>query len=428
MCVFIGLVFWRPQEWLVPWLFGWPILQLIMGIALLTFLAEMKNGRIKMTKGVIQPYLLFGLWIATIMSHVAHFYFQGMMDTIPDTFKFCFFTAFFFYTLERPSRFRTVAIVFVIMSCVMAIHAIMQDRLGYGFVGMGPMFMPATDAKPEYTRSYFFGTFGDPNDLAQILATSIPFCFALTKKRSLLGFIMGCAIAWLLITAIMATHSRGGLVALATVGAVMFALILPARWMPAVMLFLLGGALVLCPLSAGYLDESAHDRVVFWGLANWVFKHNWMFGIGYGMFWQVAEDRAAHNAYVYCYTELGVFGYFFWFSLMQLAFMGAWRTRVALRNPRTDEQAWIKRFSGLGVAALAGYSASAYFLSRCYEYPLFFLFAIFGALPIVAKRRLSGHQTIVGNNFKDIIACMIGTLLSIVYVYWSIILLNKAYG
>jgi hypothetical protein len=428
MCLFIGLVFWRPQEWLVPWLYGWPILQVIMGVAMLTFLAEMKNGRIKMTKGVIQPYLLFGLWIATIMSHVAHFYFQGMIDTIPDTFKFCFFTAFFFYTLDRPSRFRTVAIVFVVMSCIMAIHALMQDRLGYGFAGQGPFWQSATDDKPGYTRSVFFGIFEDPNDLAQILATSIPFCFVITKKRSFFGFILGCALVWLLVSAIMTTHSRGGMVALATVCAVMFALILPPRWIPAVMLLLIVGALVLCPLSAGHMDVSAHDRVVFWGLANYAFKHNWLFGVGYNMFWQVAEDRAAHNAYVYCYTEIGTFGYFFWFSLLQLAFMGAWRTRVAFRNPRTVEQQWLKQFAGLGVAALAGFASSAYFLSRSYEYPLFFLFAMFGALPIVAKNYLSSNQTIAGGNFKDMIACMVGTIMSIFYIYWSIILLNKAYG
>ncbi len=31
-------------------------------------------------------------------------------------------------------------------------------------------------------------------------------------------------------------------------------------------------ALVLCSFSGSCLDQSAHDRVVYWGQANWVFK------------------------------------------------------------------------------------------------------------------------------------------------------------
>jgi putative inorganic carbon (hco3(-)) transporter len=427
LSLFVCLVFWRPQEWLVPWLYGWPILNVIFAIALLAFFVEYQEGRIKARSGALQPYLLAGLWAATIMSHVANTYFAGVMETLPETYKPCIFTATFFYVLDRPSRLRTAALIFVVMSCVMAVHALMQSRLGYGFAGQPPILIPEIGNKPAHTRSLFFGIFEDPNDLAQMFATSIPFGFVITRKRSLWGFLLGCAVAWLLVAAILTTHSRGGYVGLAAVCAIMLALILPARWLPKMLVLIVLAALCLCPLSAAYMDMSAHDRVVFWGMANRVFKQNWLFGIGYNMFWQVASSRAAHNAFVYCYTELGVFGYFFWFSLLALAFRGAWRARIALGRAQTADQAWLKRFTGLSIAAMSGFITSSYFLSRAFIYPLFFLFAMLGALPFVARDHMSGNHKLVINVPTEFWIGAVGALLSIFYIYYSIILLNKAF-
>jgi hypothetical protein len=219
------------------------------------------------------------------------------------------------------------------------------------------------------------------------------------------------------------------MVALITMGSCVIALLLPARWTPVVMMVLLGIALVMCPYMASNMDQSARERVVFWGLANWVFKHNLFFGIGYGMFWTVANDRVAHNSFVYCYTELGFFGYWFWFSLLQFAFMGAWRTRVALRKSGgTIEAEWLRRFAGLGIAALAGFVASGYFLSRTFVPSLFFLFVLLGALPGVAKEYCAGNKTPVASVRRDLLLGTVGSLVSILYIYYSILLLNKAYG
>jgi putative inorganic carbon (hco3(-)) transporter len=429
VCLFIVLVFWRPQEWLWPALNGLRILQVIVVAAVISFSAEYKAGMVRTSRRSLPAYLFAGLWVASIMSHVANGYFQGMVDTIPETFKMCFFPALLFYALDRPSRFRAIAAIFVAMSCVMAVHALMQIKLGYGFVGAPPLHMPADGDKPGYDRSLFFGIFGDPNDLAQIMATSIPFSFALTRKRSFFGFLIGCAVTWLLVSAILTTHSRGGYVALAVVGSVMIALILPARWLPTLMLVLLVVALMLCPYAGANMDQSARDRIVFWGYANWAFKQHWLFGIGYNMFWQVTtHDMTAHNAFVFCYTELGFFGYWFWFCLLQLSLLSAWRTRVALRDAKTVDAMWLKRFTGLGIAALAGFSASSYFLSRAYIPQLFYLFALLCALPFVAREYCAENRTPVASVGKDLLIGTVGSVVSILYIYFSILLLNKAYG
>lgn len=422
------LVFWRPQEWLVQWLFGWPVLDVVVVLSLMTLLIEIDQGRQKMPRRAPQLYLLAGLWLSAIMSHVANTYFKGMMDTIFPVFKICFFTMLLICVLDRPGRLRVMMIIFVSMSCVMAVHAIMQEVRGYGFTYARPMYVPAWRERPAHTRSLFFGIFEDPNDLAQLLATAIPFAFVITRRRSLFGFLLACAITALLVRGIMSTHSRSGFLAALAAACIMFALLLPARLLPTVLVCLVVTALLLCPLSAGYLDVSAHDRVVYWGMANEVFKQNPIFGIGHDMFWQVADERAAHNAFVLCYTTLGIVGYWFWYCLLQVGIVGAWRARVSLTNIPYVDAAWLRRLCGMTIAAIAGFSVSAYFLSRTFVYPLFFLFAILAVLPIVAQRFLPEKHPVLLAPRKDVfVTGSIGTLASMVYIYFSIIFLNKAW-
>jgi len=429
--VFIVLVFWRPQEWLLPWMFGYPVLDAVVWLLLMSFIVEVNAGKIRIPKNRAVIYMLIGLWAAAVLSHVANFYFQGMLDTIPEAFKYCFFTVLLFCILDSIERLRAVAIMFVVMACLMAVHAIMQQKLGYGFTGTGPIRIYKTGVEEPVVRSLFFGIFEDPNDLAQILVTSIPFAFILTKRRSVFGLVLGCAITYLLVQGVVATHSRSGFVALSGVAAVVFLLFLPSRWMPVLMACYLVGALGMCLFSGAWLDESAHDRVVFWGLANQTFKNsivNFLFGIGYLMFGQVAGERAAHNAFVLCYTELGIVGYWFWFGLIVLGITGAWRTRVVLAHPATVEKAWIRRFAGLCIASTTGFLASGYFLSRTFIYPLFFLMAMLGALPVLADKYMEEEHPLLVRPLKDLLVFnTLATILSIAYIYFSIILLNRVF-
>jgi hypothetical protein len=100
---------------------------------------------------------------------------------------------------------------------------------------------------------------------------------------------------------------------------------------------------------------------------------------------------------------------------------------------RTDvDSTWLRRFAGLSMAALASYFASSYFLSRAYVYPYFFLVAIGGCLPAIADKVAAddGQPPIWTRETirKWLIWGTLGALGSIVYIYFSILLLNKAYG
>jgi hypothetical protein len=444
--VFIVLVFWRPQEWLVPQLYGLPLLDGVVYASLLGLLMETKMGRIRFPRQMPQAWLLIGLFLAAILSHVPHTYFDGIVATAPEMFKITFFALLLACVVDTEKRFRAVAAVFVVMACFMAIHALLQESRGYGFANQQPLWIPAIKNRPAHTRSLFFGIFSDPNDLAQVLTVSIPLAFLIFRNR-ILSLGVGTLVAVLLVQGVLATHSRGGLVAMAGTGAVMLSMMLPTRWFPFLMISMLLGALAMCPLSAGYLDMSAHERVIFWGMANEQFKHNILFGIGQGMFWQVASSMAAHNAFVHCYTEIGFVGYWFWFGLLGLGILGLWRTRRAMLWATDTDGRWLKFAAGMTLAAITGFSASAYFLSRAFVFPLFFLFAMMAVLPRLATERLAEEaeedrqgdgadlqestgeeQVQLLGSGKDIwLFNSVAAVISIVYIYFSIVLLNKAF-
>lgn len=411
-------------------MYGWPVLDLITYAALVSLAIESSKSEIVFPK-TPAVMLAAGLWFASIMSHVANGYFQGMMDTIPATFKLCFFLVLLLVVTNSIQRLQWVMLVLLVGSCLMAVHAIMQERTGVGFAGAKPILFYYAVKERWVQQSLFFGIFADPNDLGQFLATCIPLTFAITKRMGFIAFVLAVGVVWLLAEGMLATQSRGTLIGVMASVACMIFLWLPAKWLPYVGGLALIGGLVACKFGAGeFLDESARDRVVFWGYANQYFKSHPLFGGGFGMFGELTGTaRAAHNAYVLCYTELGLFGYWFWFNMLNLGLIGCWRTRVAFRRPKNAAQAYLRRVSGLAIAATVGFAASAYFLSRAYVFPLFFLFAVMASIPVIAEKYLpEEHPPLLDLRRDVLIMGTLTSLVSVVYIYISILLLNKVYG
>lgn len=425
---FIVLVFLRPQDWVWSWLSGWPLLDAVIYAAVIMLFVEGQGGRVRLQRTpAIQ--LTIGLFIAAILSHVPHTYFQGILNTIPVAFKACFFLLMLLFVLNTIQRAKLVIILIVGSACIMAIHALMQQKTGHGFIGQEPIYV-YTPQKGFFPRTMFFGIFADPNDLAQMLVAALPLAFAIPRRINIPTFAPTIAVAVLLFLAIISTHSRGGMVALIATAGAMAMLTLPPRWMPWLIVAGLVAFLVACAYQSGVMmDASARERVMYWGLANYAFKSNPLFGVGFGMFWQVAGERAAHNAFVTCYTEMGLVGYWFWFNLLVIGVLGCWRTRVAFRRPKNGDQAYMKRMAGLGIASLVGFSAGAYFLSRTFVFPYIFLIGIVNVIPLIARRYLPENHPPLIDAWRDVmVAGTLATIGSVIYVYLSIVLLNRAGG
>ncbi|MBM4149262.1 MAG: O-antigen ligase family protein [Lentisphaerae bacterium] len=425
--VFMVMVFWRPQEWLFPWLFGLPLLDAVVYGSMLAMMLESQANRIRFPSSNHSIVLLGMLWFAAIMSHVVNGYFAGVQFAMREVFKVCFFSVLLVVVLDRESRLRVVGSMFVVMACMMALHAILQIRRGYGFAGLPPFWQPPSETRAGCWRSLFFGIFGDPNDLAQILATAMPFVFAIPRRMSFFPFLLCAAVVWFLWMGFETTHSRGGMIAVTVIAVTCILLKLPRSWQPWLLAAGAGLVLVLCGTKGGaLLDMSARERVIFWGYGNWAFKAKPIFGIGYEMFWQVGAGRPAHNAFVTCYTEMGLFGYIPWFALLQGGMVGSWRSYHALNGVTDPAAVYLRRFTYAAMAAAAGFLGSAYFLSRTFVFPLFFMVAIMAAIPEVAAKHLpADHPPLLDWRRDVLVMGSAGAVSSIAYVYFSIIMLNR---
>ena len=57
--IFLIMTFWRPQEWLVPWMFGWPVLDVVVVMAILTLMMEIDTGKVSWPRDApMQPTML----------------------------------------------------------------------------------------------------------------------------------------------------------------------------------------------------------------------------------------------------------------------------------------------------------------------------------------------------------------------------------
>ena len=429
-CLFVAIVFWRPQEWLLPWLFGFPLLDLIIVLSLGSMMIEMDQGRVRFPRKAPQIYLSAGLWFAVMMSHISHTYFEGLMWSIGDSFKFCFFTFLLFIVLDSPSRLRKASWLVVALTGMMAVHALMQARTGFGFGGLRPEWSYRAAVDGFVLRTQFYGIFHDANDLAQMLACAIPLTFALTRRRTLFSILLAVGCTYLLTTAMLTTWSRGGLLALYTALGSIVVLRLPARWLPAVVASASVAAVAIVPLLPAWMEGSALNRVIIWGHANQAFIRSPIFGVGYKMFIEaVGGNLSSHNAFLHCYTEIGLFGYWMWLTMMLLAVLGPWRARIALAGHPDPEAQWLRRYAGAILGTVASFAVSSYFLSRAWTFPLFIFFAMGGTVPFVAQRYLPADAPPLIDVRRDVYFFGgLASVGSIIYIYISIRVIHAFAG
>ena len=264
------------------------------------------------------------------------------------------------------------------------------------------------------------GTFTDPNEYAAAMVVSIALGYgALGVARSSLG--RGACMAGMAICAygIMASQSRGGLIAL-VVSAVV--IVLSSRGRERVRL--LGASslavaaaiamLVVTPMGQQLLDRVNHDgssgRDDLWEIAYSQFKDEPVHGVGLGNYPAVAAryisatiqhselvnnnaPRTVHNAYLEIAAELGIaglvtFGTFVFGSLL-LCVRGLRRAR-RLGEPDTV------RMGRAVLAATIGLLASCMFLSGQYNELLWAMLAAcvgFHALVVRRERVLAALET-----------------------------------
>ena len=213
------------------------------------------------------------------------------------------------------------------------------------------------------------GLFQDPNDMCLMLVMAMMIClYQIIERRRVYWF---AALA-LFGHALTLTHSRGGflamLMALVVLMAARFgkrAAPLGALVLPVVFILFAGRQTNLGDSFGG--QGTGSTRVQLWADGMQQFVRHPVFGIGANRFDEYM-DHVAHNSFIHCYTELGMFGGTLFLGAFYLAFWTLLRLGGKNVPPLAPE---LERLRPYLMAIVAGYAAGLMSLSCPYTIPTY---------------------------------------------------------
>lgn len=240
--------------------------------------------------------------------------------------------------------------------------------------------------------------FGDPNDLALSLVMVLPLAWWLsTIVQSMWSRMVLYGAMLAMIAGIVATQSRGGLLALIASVSVLIAL--QGRQMLGTLAIIVVAAIafsmVVLPadvfdryrtITEYQKDESAMTRLAVWTAGFAMCADHPLTGVGAGAFESVYGQhyidrkgagniwRAAHSSYVEVAAELGIIGIILFLAILTWAVMSLMRSRrildqvqLYLSNSTRIVAEQLKMLDGALLSSMAGFIVGAAFLSRGYD-------------------------------------------------------------
>ena len=250
----------------------------------------------------------------------------------------------------------------------------------YGSVTTSPdeFYVPAQHLDEGVLfRIRSIGILADPNDFSQMMVVALALLWGLRSRRGKLRALFTLVLpSGVLFWGLYLAHSRGALVglALATLAG-LWRTLGPVR---STTILLVGGAVAkLVNFTGGRAisdaGASAAHRIDYWNLGLHLLAAHPLFGVGFGNFENVntMTGQTAHNTFMLCATELGLVGLFLFTALLLFSFRSV--SEVIATSP--DDPAARRLATGLR-AALVGFLACAWFLSRTYDPLLYILLGL----------------------------------------------------
>lgn len=382
LLLYIITIYLRPAEW-IPMFYGMQLVDTLSIAAFLFWLIDLVAKKKTDALKAPQNMLMLGLFLAFLLSHVAHTYFEGLTMAFTEFSKVVIMYFLFAFIIDSEKKIKISIFLIVFLTLLLAIQGIQQFNTGFGWAGQ-PLTIqnynevnPATgELIPVLGRINWISIFGDPNDLGLTLVIAVGILIAfLFGKVKFITRIVVLSILGYMLYALYLTNSRGAFVAL--MAAVFFYFVRKTKK------FLLGGIIgtlfvflifAFGPSRLALMstdEESAFNRADAWYYGIELTKANPIFGVGYKMF---EEDfpMTAHNTFVLAMAESGLLGLFFLVGLFYISFKG-----LSLVQKNNEH---LKNYSYGLQAALVGFAAAAFFLSRLYIILPYMLFALSASL------------------------------------------------
>jgi putative inorganic carbon (hco3(-)) transporter len=396
-CLSIVLHFFTPGE-VVPSLAPYRIQVFILGFAAIATVPTMITRPLRAFPQP-QTALLLGLWGAIAVSHLSHLWIRSAYESVIYVAPIMTMYALVAVNTYSLTRVRLVVGTLIFCAIVLSVEAILAYHTGY----KAALLLLYQEDDPRSllgNRVRAYGLLQDPNDFAQYLLVCIALIASFWKKHNSIRNLFLLALMGGLLYTVYLTFSRGAMVGIAAL--VYFAL--GRKVVPIVRLVMAGATiagLTLVRFTGGREVAMEGGRIVAWGAGLGAFFTRPIFGIGFNHFGDV-HDITAHNSFVLCFTELGLFGYFFWMAAIVVTMISLRAVAKATRLKNDSDE-----FSGVSLslqAALGAFLVTAWFLSRTYQPVLFMLIAMAGnlvhlrpeAIPAAAKNmRMWAPRTFV---------------------------------
>ncbi len=288
---------------------------------------------------------------------------------------------------RRPRDFALASRAFVLAGMLVAGVALYNSANGIGLVE-GTRVTIARDMR---------SVLGDPNDLSLVLLFPLSFAvaLALTRGTGALGRLLGCCGSVMIVLAILATQSRGGLLGIVAVTGVFAA----RRIRNKAVLFGgggIGGRQSGGAGEAGMVDESAMGRLEAWIAAWRMAVGRPLTGVGLDCYvpnfffysdWWEGFAKAVHSTWFAVLAE-GGFPAFFVFIWMVVRVARSALASSAALSPERSGAAYEPADYAMAQAVLsgvAGFVVSGTFLTQAFTWPIYILLALAAAIPQRAR-------------------------------------------
>lgn len=304
---------------------AWSSVHLLTGVGVLALLLSLPTMLAhRQLERSVQTYLLLGFIGAICLSGIARGGFGGALQGAE---RFLASAFIFFLVAANVNTARRLRILAFSIVCACLVVA-MEGAFSY-FLDPGSRFVlhraafANDDIVGHFLQIRGVGFLNDPNDFAQVLLMALPLAFFSWRpgrgRSNLFRVFLPSA---LLLWGIYLTHSRGSLVGLLVIVAMVVRTRLPRSPSAALVAFLM-----IATLGVGFTSgrsisiDQGSDRFEVWSTGLQLFKRAPVLGVGFGAFTDF-NDITAHNSVVLCLAELGLVGTTFWFALLVTTVMG----------------------------------------------------------------------------------------------------------
>jgi O-antigen ligase len=265
-----------------------------------------------------------------------------------------------------------------------------------------------------YLSARVGGGTGDPNFLAAGIVPAIVLAFALGSggRRPLVRVLVLATVVFLVL-GLVATQSRGGIIAAAV--AAIAALVLARRgrvWIVLALLWTVGAAVVWFsgdPVAWQRVSNfgEGSGRSELWHIGWRMWEDHPVFGVGLNGFRDAAggyvlhvgplqfvrdiveEPKLVHNAYLELLTETGIIGFALYVGVIAVCLRCAWRAAHRFERLGDLRMATLARAV---IVALLGILTASFFLSNATDRRTWVLLAMCPALEAASRReRASPH-------------------------------------